>query len=1022
MPFRRWVHVFVMAAMATVSGAADPPVVTPDGVAVDDAKVTIAEDGRCWVAAPGRAPALADVGAETVVVPAVVSFPLRVLDAETGEPVEAGVVEWSSDAPEELRRWQWAAPGGDLELAADIGASLVVTAERHRPAEVVLDQPGRRMVVALEPVGTITVATDPAADGRVLVAAVDELSWLNPFPGAAEEHELVAGEATLDGLVAGRRYRVAVLPEGFLPVIDEVAAPDRLEPRLDAGEQLTGAVVDEEGEPVAGAAIIAVATPDQDDGGVEARQRATAGDDGGWSLSGLPAGPAEVAVEAEGYARRAVRVELPAARPLRVELHPGIDLELKVVDGSGVAREGVDVRGDTVRVTTDGSGVAVLPGREHGEVLELELAGGGIVPTTRSIEVVESQVLVVVDAGATIVWPVFGAAADTAGAVWVRRRDRTGREVSSTRGEWSPEAGEAVGSGLPDGTYVLDLRLEDLAPVRSDPVEILAPETRYLAPVTADAGAGIEGRVVDFRSGEPVPGAVVAAEEGRRGSFRGGPSGSREPARSARTDADGLFTLLGLEEDAEYTLRTTAPGYVATVTDAVVASLDRTRIDDIEMGPGGSVVGIVERRDGSSVAGARVEVREPGLYAYHPEAEASSGPGGRFEIDGVPPGRWVAVVTDNGDDRSAPRDVDVDHGEEVEVRLVVGGTRVEGIVRIGDEPASGGRVILAAPAPTASGPVVMVTPPGGGRRMFGLGRQPVETAVDPGGRFAFDEVTPGTVDALYVADDGSRATTTATIPDVEVHRLELRYPGGRVSGVVVDDDDRPVSGALVEGTGPGGEGRRALTAARGRFALTGLAPGRWRLVGRHDEAGRGEATADVQADAPVDITIRLEREDRPGLTVTLSSVAGTVSGAPVLLGGGQRGMAYADSAGRAVFSDLTAGSYRACARAFGGSTGCTGPVMVEEGRPAEVPLRLGAGGWIEVPEVDDDEGGRVRMTVTLPDGTDLTGLALGSGIVDVGEIVGPFEPGAYQVTVSGEGWSAAGLVEVREGETTTIPR
>ncbi len=499
MPFRWWVHVIVMAAMATATVADDRPVVTVDGVAVDDAKVTIAEDGRCWVAAPGRAPALADVGAETVVVPTAVSFPLRVLDAETAEPVEAGEVEWSTDAPEELRRGRWAAPGGDLDLAADSGASVVVTAEGYRPAELVLDQPERRIVVALEPVGTITVATDPPTDGRVLVAAVDELSWLNPFPGAAEEHELVAGEATLDGLVAGRRYRVAVLPEGFLPVIDEVAAPDRLEPRLDEGENLTGAVVDEEGEPVAGAAIVAVAAPDQDGGGVEARQRATAGDDGAWSLSGMPAGPAEVTVEAEGYARRAVEVELPAARLLRVELHPGIDLELTVLDGSGVAREGVDVRGDAVRVTTDASGVAVLPGREHGEVLELELSGGGIVPTTRSIEVVENQAVVVVDAGATIVWPVLGAAADTAGTVWVRRRDRTGREVSSTRGEWSPEAGEAVGSGLPDGSYVLDLRLEDLAPVRSDPVEILAPDTRYLAPVTVDAGAGIEERVIPCR-------------------------------------------------------------------------------------------------------------------------------------------------------------------------------------------------------------------------------------------------------------------------------------------------------------------------------------------------------------------------------------------------------------------------------------------------------------------------------------------------------------------------------------------
>ena len=148
MPFRWWVVATVMTAMAVAAAADDTSVVTPDGVAVDAAKVTIAEDGRCWVAAPGRAPALAEDGAETVVVPVTVSFPLRVLDAETGEPVEAGAVEWSTDAPEELRRWQWVARGGDLELAADIGASLVVTAGGYRPAEVVLDQPALNAVHA----------------------------------------------------------------------------------------------------------------------------------------------------------------------------------------------------------------------------------------------------------------------------------------------------------------------------------------------------------------------------------------------------------------------------------------------------------------------------------------------------------------------------------------------------------------------------------------------------------------------------------------------------------------------------------------------------------------------------------------------------------------------------------------------------------------------------------------------------------------------------------------------------------
>ncbi len=247
--------------------------------------------------------------------------------------------------------------------------------------------------------------------------------------------------------------------------------------------------------------------------------------------------------------------------------------------------------------------------------------------------------------------------------------------------------------------------------------EAVAPRVRVQVPTITDAAdvatespaadstngpphtrppASIEGRALD-RHGNPLSGVLVrAADFGRV---------------EVTTDEDGTFRLeFTLPDGARSeSVRLTAPGYATRSTEVPVARDETSYAGDIELAPGGSVIGRVVGTDGRPMAdawvgisddrdlgtpyGMRRRMRSPSLYRGSKTRTATDG---SFRLAGVPAGtRRIWTGYDNHlSTLSGP----------IDVRAGLEGFGVELVLeRLADEDVIEGRVIApdGTPLPDA---------------------------------------------------------------------------------------------------------------------------------------------------------------------------------------------------------------------------------------------------------------------------------------------------------------------------------
>ncbi len=161
-----------------------------------------------------------------------------------------------------------------------------------------------------------------------------------------------------------------------------------------------------------------------------------------------------------------------------------------------------------------------------------------------------------------------------------------------------------------------------------------------LVRVGAVTGSRITGRVADL-GGRPIPGVFVhnSTEPGADGY------------RSAWSDADGSFTLLGVP-GGRWDLEARAPGWIFAVegfSHAVSTPQDTGDVTILGYWQGFSVGGTVRRADGSALPGARVRIGD----RVEPTDQY-----GEYTLPGLSPGRHVITV-EAGDAVFEPRIVEV---------------------------------------------------------------------------------------------------------------------------------------------------------------------------------------------------------------------------------------------------------------------------------------------------------------------------------------------------------------------------
>ena len=206
------------------------------------------------------------------------------------------------------------------------------------------------------------------ADGTFVFHAFDDTVFEASHPEAGYGRGILGGAEQIS-----HRLEIRLSPEGERPK-----------------GSIAGVVVDESGQPIAGAKVVALL--DQLDGSRSESpvREARAGDDGRFALSGLDARPHSITATAEGHARNTV-VARPGEKNVRIKLAAGLVITGRVFDAGGAPVPSFTVvaskilgplerGGGELASVFDGDGVFEIGGLDAGEYAVVA-SGAGHAPS-----------------------------------------------------------------------------------------------------------------------------------------------------------------------------------------------------------------------------------------------------------------------------------------------------------------------------------------------------------------------------------------------------------------------------------------------------------------------------------------------------------------------------------------------------------------------------------------------------------------------------------------------------------------
>ncbi len=871
---------------------------------------------------------------------------------------------------------------------------------------------------------------------------------------------------------------------------------------------LSGRVVDPSGRPVADAEVSYLAGGDRqlrrrfrrftDDTEEIEFPKVTTDAEGRFSLSGEV-----VSLDAEAQrffrldAMLAVRHEAfatlveaqPDLKPGTLDVgdlmvEPGAWVHGRVVDARGVPLEDVDIRArnvvenpfgsmglgnflggamveflDGTKTSSDGRFTVkgLLPGAAHvtarmegmrpasSEAIEISANGPGNVGD------------LVMETGATIAGyvtdhdgaPVEGATIRVSSMARImigRMEDAPRQDIGhemSLRAQTDP-TGFFELSGLSGGTYTVHASAEGFA--RSSEADI--PVGTYDLTLTLDPLGKLFVRVIDARTGAPVDGATLDAEEQRgegRGGFRmrrvGGETRpvltGAEAVAAAGLDVDSAGAYLIQDASPEgMDITVEAEGFALTVAQAEGVYAEDVGSLEIELLPETIVAGYVLDEQGDPIEHARVRLSpqddgDDGMFTVgegtfevrrEVRRRVGGGPGGRggdgeshtarsdsagyFEVRGVPAGEWELTARADTFVRSDAVPMSLGEGErrdDIALELAMGGS-IAGVVTEADgEPVAGIDVTITS-TDVEPDPALEGLPPGlamfGG--MGGDGQHRAST--DSDGRYEQDSLPPGRY-----------RVKLAPANMMNFGGGGGRRGGGFMSFITDSADDGTDEGAIFVDVVAG-------TEASADF----VRPRRGEIRGRITAAGEPATDVTVslrEADSFMPFGGREATTDRLGNYRFDDVEAGeyTVSALPAGAGLEER-----------LDVDVRMGETRMADLTFGGST--------LRGRVLDKDSGLGAAGvFLTVAEVKEDEGGgfaggsfggefQIVTAVDIDDGGGGRGgmeMTLGGGPISrvKTDNQGWFElkymsPGTFTVETSGGGFinGEAGPIDLGENE------
>jgi len=478
--------------------------------------------------------------------------------------------------------------------------------------------------------------------------------------GAAEAMTGAGGKFALSGLRSGDVLSLRVARRGFAPAdLSHLVVP-RAQPLvidLRRARSLGGQVVDDDGDPVPGARVVALELAKRGEIGSlpelgRLAGQATAGDAGRFALEGLASGRFRLIASARGYLSADQEIDLlegDAVDDLALTLRRGA-----IVEGHVLTAQGDPAAGARVRVV---DGDERTMGSEAPEAVANEDGAyrlSGVAPGTRTLRAEWSGAPAAVESlpvgsGSNHLDLTLRSGFEVAGRVVTS----AGEPVAGARLDLVPA--DLVGGTLPpqtsgeDGTFSWNAVASGHYRLRAEksgyggaPLELVLDGPVLGLEPRLDAGGAIAGRIAGL-SAQEMSFVEVRASSPDRGDGVAAPG------------ADGAYRIDGLGPGPWTVVAQVAGGSRAARGGAVVPAGGEAVLD-LSFGAGTTLAGTVIH-GGMPVAGAWVTV-----WSGRGSAAAATGADGRFRIEGLAPGpcEVAAVHPGSGLERDLRIDLETD--------------------------------------------------------------------------------------------------------------------------------------------------------------------------------------------------------------------------------------------------------------------------------------------------------------------------------------------------------------------------
>jgi protocatechuate 3,4-dioxygenase beta subunit len=810
--------------------------------------------------------------------------------------------------------------------------------------------------------GRVVRATEGPIEGLRIVAfpdVNDERAFLESFVKCLATTD-EKGEFTLEGLGAGSwivGVEVAAEPYHFAVGVD-VPREGTLEILIEGDAWLEGTVKDAaEGTPIAGAQVYVVNTRT----GTPSAGVATTDAQGRYSIRSLKSGPVMIfMVQAEGYSTWPDDfMSMLRTGSSDLNLKPGRNERDVALGRGGIVRglvreQGTQVPLEGVRVSVTGlaslfggsrSGTSDAAGKF--EITSVPLGGGVLVAskdgwvqpalTPQGMVGMAMRAIAGGTAGAQDTGEGLAIIISKPGDVVERTiemakgtmlrgvvQNPRGEPVSGARVsvEFSTTAGgfmREVVSFIPmaearltggDGTFelaapvpgqkvVVKAKAQGWLDGRSDPLQVKSGEPVEGVVVRLREGATLQGKVTSS-GGKPVDGALVRYVKEEDGNDWGR-QWRLQSATPHRTDEAGAFRIVNVEP-GRLTVQVSHPSFTSASKSGIEAAEGKAAEVSAELGAALGLSGKVVAPDGKPVAGARIAIEHQGDSPendpfWSPPENVTTAVDGTFSAGGLVAGKYQVRASADGWADSEPQVVDAGTAG-IAMRLAAAFS-ISGTVR------SRQGAVLANVR-------VRARREGGDEEWDGSGNTNRE------GRFEIRDLPAGTYEVLVEAGWGAGPSKPNLVParvkGVNAGTQDLLVEveeGLRITGTVLRADGTPVPEGWVSANVIAKAGEtpaRGVNAPliEGKFELTGLAPGRYRIgIGGGDVPFK-----QVEADAGTE-GLKVQYGQGGGVDGRVLNPDGTAAGGAYVHANGPAGASWAQAGADGKFSlrEVPAGTY-----------------------------------------------------------------------------------------------------------------